>query len=190
MMCLGGYSTIFISKAFITFMGLDYSSFQYLLNKFSPLYHRYSPYSVNGKIVTVRDSGLRSGRPHSLGPADCRFSSQVYENYGILFTLQMVFGASHSVLCLFLKFSIRLLFRVLKEEVDARVELPSAEEVVEYQEVVCSNFPALDGAWCVMDGLKISIQKVEMSQPRMPAIMVGFIATSLVTCWFFHHWEV
>jgi hypothetical protein len=102
----------------------------------------------------------------------------------------MVFGASHSVLCLFLKFSIRLLFRVLKEEVDARVELPSAEDVVEYQEVVCSNFSALDGAWCVMDGLKIPIQKVEMSQPRMPAIMVGFIATSLVTCWFFHHWEV
>jgi hypothetical protein len=63
----------------------------------------------------------------------------------------MVFGASHSVLCL------RLLFKVLKEEVDARVELPSTEEISEHQDVVRSNFPALNGSWCVMDGLKIPI---------------------------------
>jgi hypothetical protein len=37
----------------------------------------------------------------------------------------MVFGAPYSVLCLFLKYSIRLLFRVLKDEVDARVDIPS-----------------------------------------------------------------
>jgi hypothetical protein len=71
----------------------------------------------------------------------------------------MVFGASHSVLCLFLKYSTRLLFRVLKDEADARVEIPSREEVVEYQDVVRTNFPALDGSWCVMDGLKILIEK-------------------------------
>jgi hypothetical protein len=70
---------------------------------------------------------------------------------GDLFFLQMVFGASHSVLCL------RLLFKVLKEEVDARVELPSTEEISEHQDVVRSNFPALNGSWCVMDGLKIPI---------------------------------
>jgi len=84
-------------------MGLDYSSFQYLLNKFSPLYHRYSPYSVNGKIVTVRDAGLRSGRPHLLSLADCLGLVLRYtRTRGSLFTLQMVFGASHSVFCLFL----------------------------------------------------------------------------------------
>jgi hypothetical protein len=71
----------------------------------------------------------------------------------------MVFGASHSVLCLFLKYSTRLLFRVLKEEEDARVALPSPEEIVEYQDVIESNYPALAGVWCVMDGLKIKIEK-------------------------------
>ena len=90
-------------QAFTTFMGLDYSSFQYLLNKFSPWYHRYSPYSVNGKIVTVRDAGLRSGRPHLLSLADCLGLVLRYtRTRGSLFTLQMVFGASHSVFCLFL----------------------------------------------------------------------------------------
>ena len=33
------------------------------------------------------------------------------------------------------------------------------EEIQEYQAVVRDNFPALDGAWCVMDGLKIPIQR-------------------------------
>jgi len=54
---------------------------------------------------------------------------------GSLFALQMVFGASHSVLGLFLKYSMWLLFRVLKDEEDARVALPSAEEIAEYQDV-------------------------------------------------------
>jgi hypothetical protein len=40
----------------------------------------------------------------------------------------MVFGASHSVLGLFLKFSMRLLFKVLRQEDAAKVSIPSAEE--------------------------------------------------------------
>jgi len=47
----------------------------------------------------------------------------------------------------FLKFSMRLLFRVLKEEADAKITLPSSQEVAEFQEVVRTNFPALNGAW-------------------------------------------
>jgi hypothetical protein len=54
---------------------------------------------------------------------------------------------------------MRLLFKVLKEEVDARVEIPSVEEIVEYKDVVNRNFPTLNGCWCVMDGLKIPTQK-------------------------------
>jgi hypothetical protein len=48
---------------------------------------------------------------------------------------------------------------VLKEEPLAKVAIPSVEEIQEYQAVVRDNFPALDGAWCVMDGLKIPIQR-------------------------------
>jgi hypothetical protein len=64
---------------------------------------------------------------------------------GSLFSLQMIFGAPHSVLCLFLKFSLRLLFKVLMEENSAKICIPSAEEITDYQELVRSNFPALYG---------------------------------------------
>jgi hypothetical protein len=92
-------------------------------------------------------------------------------------------------LSIFIKFSIRLLFRVLKEEVDVRVELPSAEEVVEYQEVVWSNFPALDGAWCVMDGLKLPIQK-SGDESSQNAYYNGWLHSHFVGCMFLHHWEL
>jgi hypothetical protein len=101
---------------------------------------------------------LKKGRPHSLGLADCLGLVLGYtRTKGSLFALQMVFGATHSVLCLFLKYYMRLLFRVLKEEEDARVALPSPEEILEYQDVVETNYPALPGVWCVMDRLKIEI---------------------------------
>jgi hypothetical protein len=103
---------------------------------------------------------VKKGRPCSLGPADCLGLVLGYTRTKCsLFALQMVFGATHSVLCLFLKYSMRLLFRLLKEEEDARVALPSPEEVAEYQDVVETNYPALPRVWCVMDGLKIKIEK-------------------------------
>jgi hypothetical protein len=71
----------------------------------------------------------------------------------------MIFGATHSVLALFLGYSIKLLYKVLKEEPSARVEIPSVEEIRGYQDVVSSQFPVLNGTWCVVDGLKIPIQK-------------------------------
>jgi hypothetical protein len=76
-----------------------------------------------------------------------------------LFSLQMIFGATHSVLSLFMRYSIKLLYKVLKEEPSARVEIPSEEDIREYHEVIASNFPVLNGTWCVVDGLKIPIQK-------------------------------
>jgi hypothetical protein len=54
---------------------------------------------------------------------------------------------------------MKLLFKMLKEEVDARVALPSAAKIRHYQEVVRTNFPDLDGSWRVMDGLKNPIPK-------------------------------
>jgi len=51
-------------QSFITFTGFNYASFDYLLSKFQPLYQRYSPYTVNGKIPMVRNQdGTRGGRP-------------------------------------------------------------------------------------------------------------------------------
>jgi hypothetical protein len=95
----------------------------------------------------------------------------------------MVFGALKSVLYSFLKFSMRLLF-------NARVALPSAEEIGHIQDVVRSNYLALDGVWCVMDGLKSQSKEVETNQHNMHTLMGGFIATLLVVCLYLHHQEL
>jgi hypothetical protein len=87
-------------QAFITFTGLEYSSFQYLLDKFTPLYNHYSPYSDSGRIAVLSERQVKKGRPHSLGPADCLGLVLGYtRTKGSLFALQMVFGASHSGCC-------------------------------------------------------------------------------------------
>jgi hypothetical protein len=40
---------------------------------------------------------------------------------------------------------------VLLEEEGAKVLLPAVDKIVEYQEVITVNYPALGGALCVMD---------------------------------------
>ena len=104
--------------------------------------------------------GTRGGRSCSLNAAPCLGLVLGYTcTKGSLFSLQMVFGATHSVLSLLLRDSVKLLYKVLKEEPSARVEIPSEEEIREYQEVISSNLPVLDGTWCVVDGLNIPIQR-------------------------------
>jgi len=114
---------------------------------------------VNGKIVTVRNQD-GPGRPQLFDAPSCLGLVLGYtRTKGSLFSLQMIFGATHSVLALFLSYSIKLLYKVLKEEPTARIEMPSVEEIREYQEVISSHFPVLNHTWCVVDGLNIPIQK-------------------------------
>jgi hypothetical protein len=90
-------------QSFITLTGVDYDTFEYLLTKFGLLYLWYSPYSVNGKIVVVRSRGGGAGRPQSLDAAACLGLVLGYtRTRGSFFSLQMIFGATHSVLTLFL----------------------------------------------------------------------------------------
>jgi len=157
------YRALYISRndqSFITFTGLDYKSFQYLLTKFRRLYNRYSPYVVDGKLVDVQHQGGSRGRPRSLDAAGCLGLALGYtRTKGGVFGLQMIFGVSYSVLLVFLKYSLRLLYKVLLEEDGAKVQLPPVDKIAEYQEVIGVNYPALEGTWCVMDGLKLQIQK-------------------------------
>jgi len=116
---------------------VDCGTFEYLLSKFRPMYQRYSPYSINGKIVRVVIQDGMPGRPRFLDAAACLGLVLGYtRTRGSLFSLQMIFGASHSVLALFLRYSIKLLYKVLKEEPSARIDIPSVEEIRGYQEVI------------------------------------------------------
>jgi len=114
---------------------------------------------VNGKIVGMREHVVTKGKPCWLGLADCL--GLVLDTPEPRIPLCSPNGVWSFPFCLMFisKFSLRLLFRVLKEKEDAKVSLPTAQEIAEYQEVDRTNFPALDCAWCVMDGLKVQIQK-------------------------------
>jgi len=86
-------------QSFITFTRLDCRTFEYLLDKFRPLYQCYSPYSINGKIVRLRNANALKGRPRLLGPAACLGLVLGYTwTRGSLWSLQIIFGVSHSVL--------------------------------------------------------------------------------------------
>jgi hypothetical protein len=62
-----------------------------------------------------------------------------------------------------------LLYKVLKEDEAAQVCIPSPEKIQVYKDIIRENYPALDGTWCIMDGLKLLIQK-----PGDDAIQNGY----------------
>jgi hypothetical protein len=78
---------------------------------------------------------------------------------GSLYALQLVFGLTGSVLSLFLRYGRRLLLRVLKAEPGSRIQMPSIEEIRDYQEIVRRLYPSLNGVWFVMDKLKLYLQQ-------------------------------
>jgi hypothetical protein len=115
------------NQSLISVTGLDLKSFNYLLNKFLPLFERYSPYCITpaGLLREVRNDAANRGRPRSL---------ESYSSLGLVlcFTrtrlsmgvLQMMFGLTASVLGLWLKFGIKLLFKILSCEPLAKVCIP------------------------------------------------------------------
>ena len=84
-------------QAYITVAGLDVAIFSNLLVTFEPLYKRYSPYTVNGKIVPLRhEQGTRGGRPRSLDAAGCLGLVLCYSRtHGSLFAMQLMYGVTH-----------------------------------------------------------------------------------------------
>lgn len=85
----------------ITFTGLDYPSFAYLLNNFEPLYHR----------------GAHGRRQGSFDVASClRLALEYTTKKGLNAGSPDGIWLIHSVLCLFLKFLMLLSFKVLVAE--------------------------------------------------------------------------
>jgi hypothetical protein len=94
--------------------------------------------------VDVRHQGGSRGQPRSLDAAGCLGLVLGYtRTKGGLFGLHMSFGVSYSVLAVFLKYSIRLLYKVLLEEEGAKVQVPTADKIAQYQELIAANYPAL-----------------------------------------------
>jgi hypothetical protein len=80
---------------------------------------------------------------------------------GNLFSLQLDFGLSHSCLCLWLRFGMRIIVNVLRDHPLARVRKPSREEVLAYQQATVAKYPSLPEVWGTLDGLNLNIQSTK-----------------------------
>jgi hypothetical protein len=71
----------------------------------------------------------------------------------------------------------------MREDKDARVDIPLAEEIAD-QDVVLTNFPALKGSWCIIDGLTIQIEK-SGDESTQNAYYNGWLHDHLVSVFLF-----
>jgi hypothetical protein len=58
-----------------------------------------------------------------------------------------------------LKFGIRILTKILLQERGAKVVMPTPETIQQFMDIMEDKYPALGGVYCVMDGLKVPIQR-------------------------------
>ena len=78
---------------------------------------------------------------------------------GSMMALQMIFGMTYSNLDDYLLYGKRVIVKVLGNNSQARVRVPSSDKIAEYKEMVRSRHPNLTDVWCTMDGLKLTLQQ-------------------------------
>ena len=67
--------------------------------------------------------------------------------------LHMIFGMTVMNISVYLQFGRCLLIQVLNNHPYATLQVPSNENIVEYQEAIAKQHPNLKDVWCTMDGL-------------------------------------
>lgn len=144
--------------ALITLCGLDFNSFENLLAIFSPLFLRYTPHvDSSSNIRPVRVVGR--GRPRLITPTfGLGLVLAWTRTRGSLMNLQLIFGLTSSKISIWLRFSRRILLLVLSQMKEAAVEMPSVEEARSLATFIESKYPALEGVWGAMDGLKVMVE--------------------------------
>jgi hypothetical protein len=105
---------------------------------------------------TQRQGGVvkKRGRPrllssiHSLGLVLSWTRTQ-----GSYAVLQVIFGLTPGQLSFWLRFSRRLLVKVLRDDPLAKVTVPTDLEICNFEAAIASKYPALTNCWRAMDGL-------------------------------------
>jgi hypothetical protein len=152
-------------QSLITLTGFSHNAFRYLLVRFQPLYDALTPYSTDGYIVRIRVRDQRRGRPRSMTATQCLALVLTWgRSRGPTAFLSMVFGVTHSVMALFLRFGRRLLIKALREDVNARVALPTQDEVRDFQRSISAKYNLLDKVCAIADGLKLHLQASRRSE--------------------------
>jgi hypothetical protein len=144
-------------QAMITLTGFTSDAFNYLLEKFAPVYDMYSPFVDEDGYIVKKMTNM--GRPRTIRPEDCLGLLLAWtRTRGSLMVLQLIFGLTMSPLSKYLQFARRIVIKILKKEPLAKICLPSNNKIFEYQETIHSRHPALLDVWGTMDGLKVRIE--------------------------------
>ena len=142
------------NQALITATGLDHPTFNYLLEKFEPIFDAYTPF---GDLETITSS---RGRKRNISAVDCLGLVLVWtRTRGSTMSLQMHFGMTMSNLNMYLRFGRRIIVEVLQSDEYAMIKIPSAEKIQQFKQLVIAKYPLLDHVWATMDGLKTPIMQ-------------------------------
>ena len=151
--------------ALVTMCGFDHASFATLHTKFQIEFNKYTPYTKNGRIRKLRsppqgEVAKKRGRPRLLSSIHCLGLALAWtRTQGSYSVLQVIFGLTPGQLSLWLRFSRRLLVKVLRDDPLAKVTVPTDLEIRSFEAAIAAKYPALTNCWGAMDGLKLRLER-------------------------------
>ena len=154
--------TLFNSKhddALITLCGFDHASFELLHQLFKPCFYSFTPCRKNTDFI-VRNSTTKKGRQRYLCSISCLALGLAWtRTRGSYMILQIIFGLTHGSLSVWLRFSRRMIVKILLTHEDAVVRLPTADEATLFATMINQKYPLIKNCWGAMDGLKLTLQR-------------------------------
>jgi hypothetical protein len=143
-------------QSMVAVTGFDYGSFQKVLEEFAPVFTYNTPFLGD----TIVPCDPTKGRKRKIMAEDCLALILYWGRLrGNGTPLQLIFGMTSSNLQMYLRFGRRVFIQVFRKHPLARICLPSAEKIAEYQEAVAARHPKLKDVWATLDGLKLDLQR-------------------------------
>ena len=113
--------------------------------------------SPDGSIVPLKN---KKCKPRLITGRDCLALNLAWtRTKGSCYCLQMLFGMTSTCVSVYLRFGRRILIKVLQQQHEAAIRLPSRADVDEYVKSINERHPVLEKVWCTMDGLKLNLQR-------------------------------
>ena len=142
----------------ITVTGFDHDCFAYLLEKFEPLFFRYTPWcskhsGVDGANYRKLKVDENRGKKRIV-TASCILGLTLawFRFRGAEFVLQGWFGLTGTQCNVWLRFGRRMLLKILLADPDAQVKFPDNQKIAELQEAIGSKYPTLKDVFCLLMG--------------------------------------
>ena len=149
----------------ITITGMDYAAFKELLKIYKPLFDEYTPWTGDCDGTTYRrlrvnnSNQTKKGRKRIItAEASLGLVLAWYRFRGAEFVLQGWFGFTGTHCNVWLRFGRRMLLKCLRKHPDAKVSMPTIDEIRTLQMICLARHDALENVYCVADGLKLMLE--------------------------------